>query len=187
MKTLTIYLRKASKTASYLLLLCVIQACVSTPDYQSWPSSIPPKQIFIDYCLKQNDSCSTPAKTEQHLVWVKRFYFGSILYPTGWNEMTGIVIDTLDPVKNKTKTRQRLNNLGLKIALEWAQDNSIRIINSRMLAIWANALRASTEEGQQIEFITQIESDVDDILSNVIKPSEITKEKYNLVEDYDNF
>lgn len=175
------------KLVFYFLILLSLSACISTPGGNSWPADIPPQQLFIDYCQNNSDSCSTQSKTEKHLIWIKRFYYGSILYPTGWNEMTDIVVDTLDESIDKTSVRERLYQLGLAIALEWSQDNDKRLINSKMLATWADALSISAENFQQIEFITQIEKDVENILSGSLDPADINSKRYNLVEDYDNF
>ena len=166
--------------------LALLQSCTTLPSDNDWPSDLPAKSIFVESCQKKN-GCATDNQTKDHLQWIKRFYQGSILYPTGWHEISERLLATLNNNEIVLNTSQRLDKLGLKIVLEWAQDNRVRLINSKLLSIWGNALARSTENNSQIEFITQIEKDVDQILLGTLSAEEISSDRYYPVEDYDNF
>ena len=166
--------------------LILIQSCTTLSLNETWPAEIPPQSIFVESC-KNNNGCTTQDQTKDHLVWIKRFYLGSILYPTGWNEISDRLLATLDNQAIIPSTTERLDNLGLEIVTEWAKDNRVRLIDSKLLSIWGNALAASAENNEQIEFITQIENDVEQILNGTLKAEEISSDRYYTVEDYDNF
>lgn len=170
------------KRAIVYLSCILIQACSLWPNSETWPAELPPRQTFVDAC----QNCSSQ-ELHQHLLWVKRFYQGSILYPTGWVEMTDLLTSSLEHDGDKITTKRRLDDLGLKIVLEWVKNNNERLINSQQLAIWGRALRTSAENNEQIDFITTVEQDVENILSEKLKPEEITQERYYPAEDYDNF
>lgn len=175
------------KRAIGCLIIVLIQACSTLPENESWPTDLPARQIFIENCKNNSNSCSTRDKTEEYLIWVKRFYYGSVLYPSGWNEMTELLTSSLQNSGDKTIVRDRLDKLGLVIVFEWAKENSERLINSQLLATWGSALRSSAERNEQIEFITRIDNDVNSILSGSLMPEEIIFERYYPTEDYDNF
>jgi len=77
--------------------------------------------------------------------------------------------------------------LGIDIANEWAQDNVVRKINSSNVATWGSALRTSAETNDQSSFISDVERDVQLLLSGKLEPSEINYERYYPAEDYDDF
>ncbi|MBX2849647.1 MAG: hypothetical protein KTR16_15095 [Acidiferrobacterales bacterium] len=169
-----------------LLCLALIQSCASLSTDEYWSDDLPTQDLFIESCQKHG-GCRTAAQTTEHLDWIKRFYFGSILYPTGWNDVTQRLIGSLKTPTIKLNTKQRLDELGFKIVKEWARDNKLRLIDSRLLAIWGNALSKSAEKNEQLEFIISIESDVEQLLTRTLKSQEISAERYYPVEDYDNF
>jgi len=175
------------KFRTLIILTCVLtQSCTSLTLNDSWPNNLPAKERFIESC-KNKQGCSTYSQTAEHLNWIKRFYFGSLLYSTGWHEMTDRVIATVDEHHLKAPTKQRLDDLGFTIANEWARDNDVRLIDSRMLVIWGNALSTSADKKEQVTFISQVEEDVRQVLNGSLKSQEITDERYYPVEDYDNF
>ncbi len=170
------------------IIILQIQACTTFFRDQSWSADLPPQKIFIEYCQNISKGCTTSTETNDHLIWVKRFYNGSILSPNGWNHMSEMVTSSLDNTDDVENTKDRLDKLGLRISLEWARDNDVRLINSQMLSTWANALSISAQQDQQIEFITKLEDDVEKIYLGLLNPDEITRKRYyHEVQDYDDF
>lgn len=171
-----------------LVIFCLfMQACTLLPNKHDWPTNIPPMQQFVVECKKNSASCETSDSTKQFLMWVKRFYLGSIFYPTGWIEMTDLLTATLPNDAKKQEIRQNLDKLGLKIVQEWAKKNDERLITSQNIAIWGGALRTSALKNEQANYIRLVEQDVELMLAKQLSSEEINSERYYPVEDYDNF
>ncbi len=174
---------------SLTVILLVLAACQTRLDDTAWPSNIPPKAYFVEVGrdLIGPDSNNLERQLNSYLLWIKRFYQGSIIYPLGWNEMTDTLVASLGEPADPIEVRQRMYELGRKISAEWAQDDKKRKINSANVAAWGSALRTAVEYKQQVRFIEQVERDVDDLLSGKIDSSEISRARYYPAEDYDDF
>jgi len=151
---------------TYIGLFLILQGCSTLGIYGDWPED---------------------SEINTHLLWAKRFYKGSIIFPTGWHDMIDQLSSTLEDENDKSEAEQRLKTLGDKIVLEWLKPNNARLINSRHIATWGTALRTSAERNEQLIFITQVENDVDSLLAEQLSPESITNERYYPIEDYDNF
>jgi len=172
----------------FLIFLAIaLSACVTNTTQEKWPNDIPARSIFVDTWKKQNAAGTNDSSLEEHLVWIVRFYEGSVLYPIGWNDMTRSLLDSLDTQQQRHALRPRLRALGQTICIEWAQKNSVRKIDSSAIAVWGNALRTSAERDEQELFVSKVESDVTALLSGDLNYREIVRERYYPPEDYDNF
>jgi len=151
-------------TKLFLLIVLSISlsACHTSNKQSDWPDNIPQRSIFIDAYEKQVSAGTNDTSLETHLKWIKRFYRGLSIYP-GWNDMTNMVIESLadSPQSTQDEAKIRLAVLGKKIAIEWAQSNDKRNINSANINTWGNALRTSVKKQQQMSFLTLVEKDVD--------------------------
>jgi len=177
------YLKLIVPLAASLFLV----ACVTPVSQDDWPSSLPPRTLFEESWEQQRNAGTNSLPLNQHLVWIVRFYQGSILYPIGWNDMTESVLASLDSEQLKKRIATRLYDLGVDISIEWAQDNSKRKIDSNAVAVWGNALRTAVENKEQELFIGKIEKDVADLLGGKLNKREISRDRYYPPQDYDNF
>lgn len=178
----------ALRLALLLASVSLLSACINTAKHPqtSWHDSLPPKQYFINkYKALPGEHNST--EIDNHLVWIKRFYLGSRLYSKGWLDVSQLVSNSLSNPNEINDIEGRMHQLGKTIVVEWAQDNSIRKINTQNLIIWGNALLKSIEFGDQINLIGFIEQDVDLLINNRLESKQITSERYYATEDYDNF
>lgn len=170
------------------LFFCLLLAsCATLDSSKNWSADIPDRSIFINYYLEDTNPNASNNEIERHLTWIKRFYFGSILYPIGWNEMIDMLVNSLESKQDKTTARQKLNELGLKISLEWSRKNDVRNIDSSNIATWGTALRTSVEEKEQLYFIDKVEQDIEHLLAGRLSKEQITRQRYYPPEDYDNF
>ncbi len=177
---------KKLRSSIYLMSLLLLSSCVTTSK-DNWPDTLPERDIFVNhYQLKTNPN-PTESELNQHLKWIQRFYLGSILYPLGWNDMIELVVDSIDSKSDKEVARVKLENLGLAISNEWAQDNTIRKINSAHIATWGSSMRTAAERDEQLKLINKVEDDVQSLLADQIDETQITRERYYPPEDYDNF
>ncbi|MFT4629891.1 MAG: hypothetical protein ACI9WC_001254 [Arenicella sp.] len=168
-------------------IAAAITGCATTSSLNNWPTNVPDRSIFVDTFTQQKLSGTNSSTLEPHLVWIKRFYLGSVLYPLGWNRMTQILINSVEDEVNKTQLKSRMYQLGLNICIEWAQDNRFRNIDSAVIAVWGNALRTAAEQNEQLAFVDKIEADVDALLVKQLAAKDVVRERYYPVEDFDDF
>ena len=171
-----------------LLIALFTAACATKPSDENWPGDLPERKLFVDaYLENRNIDEASSAAIENHLVWIIRFYQGTVLYPNGWNRVSDRFLASIENIKAKETMRQRLEKLGVRIANEWAQDNDVRLINSTNVATWGSALRTAAERNDQINFVTAVENDVELLIEGLLKSNEIDYQRYYPEEDYDNF
>jgi len=176
------------RTIFLIALLVSLAGCATSVSDKKWPTDVPERKIFVDGYLKNRGlTKAEPKVLNAHLVWVVRFYQGTVLYPNGWNNVSNRFLNSIKETKDRDAMATRLYTLGIDIANEWAQDNVVRKINSSNVATWGSALRTSAETNDQNEFISAVERDVDLLLKGSLKPSEIKYERYYPEEDYDDF
>ena len=124
---------------------------------------------------------------EAHLIWIKRFYQGTILYRNGWNNASTMFLETVDNEQIKSELQQRMHKLGIVISCEWAQDNKSRNIDSSNIAVWGSAMSTAASINDHEAFVSKVEMDVEKLISGEIQRGEIDYERYYPEEDYDNF
>lgn len=177
------------KLALVALLALIVSACQTTKLSSDWPEDLPPLEIFVKAHTEQRAKGTNDLDLDTHLVWIKRFYKGSIIYPIGWNDMIESVAASFSPEQSSDAAyaKKKLEELGLKICLEWSQSNDKRKIDSSNIAVWGNALRTSIKKKEQLKFLAMVEPDVDSLLSGTLDMREITSDRYYPSDDYDNF
>ncbi len=179
---------KFLRPIGFILICLFLNGCTTIGGSTSWPENLPARQIFVDgYLAKRNVSAVDDKVIEAHLLWIKRFYQGTLIYPNGWNRASKLFLDSIESKKIRNKLKNRLNKLGIAIANEWAQDNDIRLINNVNIATWGSAMRTAAEREDHESFITKVESDVNELLAKTLQASQISYQRYYPEEDYDNF
>ncbi len=173
------------------LIGTLISACQTYSLQDSWPTEIPDRQIFIDsYSAKRaerNLGTPTDANLAYHLGWIKKFYEGTTLYPTGWLSVSEQFLDSIKDDFERERLAPRLVQLGIEISNEWAQENEVRLINSVNMATWADAMRTAAERQEQATFVQQVENDVVALLKREITSRDIQYERYFAEETFDDF
>jgi len=96
--------KKTVKPLFLALLVLNLQSCIHFNSRDNWPNSIPSQKFYMDYCKNNSQSCITDSDINDYLSWVQKFYLGSILYPTGWIEMTELVVASLETKTDKQYT-----------------------------------------------------------------------------------
>ncbi|MFT4635743.1 MAG: hypothetical protein ACI9OI_001540 [Chitinophagales bacterium] len=173
---------------SVVLALLVLVGCTTLATNQNWPADLPQRKIFIDKFLSNRQiNVAESEVIESHLIWIVRFYQGTILFPNGWNRISERFIDSIDKPKDKRKMAVRLRALGISIANEWAQENNLRRINNTHVAAWGSALRTAAELADQKDFVAKVEGDVKALINGALEAEKIRYERYYPSEDYDNF
>lgn len=165
-----------------------LSACQTLDTQKHWPDDIPKRSIFVkDFLKKKNLKKADSAILDDHLIWVIRFYHGTVIYPNGWNRASKMLLASVDDEKTKKIVSKKISKLGIRIVNEWAQDNVDRNINSANIATWGSALKTSADRNDQIGFLNKIEADVEDLISRKLSTNDISYSRYYPEDDYDSF
>jgi hypothetical protein len=91
--------------------------------------------------------------------YVRSFYDGN-LFVSGWTSHVQSVLDMIRSESVRDELRAALNDLGRRIAAEWAKDNSIRAIDTSDLRTFGRRLLAARdrEDGSGSTVRAEIES-----------------------------
>lgn len=181
-------MRKLTHLTKLILLSFCLTACQTLTSSSEWPEDVPARKIFVKaYYQKRNITAVEDNVMDQHLSWIIRFYQGTVLYPNGWNKISTMFLNSISDEQRRLKMQHRVHQLGIDIANEWAQDNAIRNINSSNIATWGSALRTAAERQDHENFISQVESDVKDMVAGKLSSKVINYERYYSDQDYDDF
>lgn len=164
-----------AKLTVLVLLAIVLSSCASTR-INDWPLNIPPRQNFI--AVYEADSMNKAAQTEEtYLSWILVFYQGSLLYPTGWQDIESFVLSGGD-LQKEAVLQLQLAGLGESIGAEWSKGNLVRLIDNRMLSLWGSILQLAGTFDDQSAAIELIGGDVDALLSRKFNGDTIQTARY---------
>lgn len=181
-------MRKVTRLSSMILLAFCLTACQSLTSTKDWPDNLPARKNFVNaYYQKRNVSKVDDRVMNEHLGWIIRFYQGTVIYPNGWTRVSNLFLDSIPNGSRRIEMQRRLEKLGIEIANEWAQDNAFRNINSSNMITWGSALRTAAERGDQENFVTQVETDVQALVARKLAAKAISYERYYPEQDYDDF
>ena len=99
---------------------------------------------------------------EKH--WFKTFYEGNLL-ADGWYEITDYLLSRT-PEAERAAQKRALDDLGRKIALEWARPNEVRKVDTDMLRDWGGLLKKTARQNPQqlAQVIAAIDQEVEAVL-----------------------
>lgn len=148
----------------------------------AWPETLPPQTWFTDRYEQDRQNAERQSR-EQYLTWVERFYQSWDMYPTGWSQISRDLVAKIADPTAKMKGETKLLHLGVAIAAEWAKDNTVRLITTRHVAIWGNALRKSAERAEIMEIVDLVLDDVDNLLNHRMAADIIAENRFYADED----
>jgi len=170
------------------LIAFFLTACQTTTSQHDWPVDLPKRQIFVDaFHQKRGVKKVEERIIKEHLSWIIRFYQGTVIYPNGWNKVADLFANSIKNPKERKAMEQRLQVLGIDIANEWAQPNSVRNINSSNMIVWGSALRTAAERNDQQAFVSKVEADVEALIARKLSTKDISYERYYSDDDFDDF
>lgn len=165
----------ASKKLLLAWLGLALVSCVG-PNISNWPESIPQQQFFVDAYLADEANQRLQSRSE-YLEWTLSFYQGNLAYQSGWLDIESVVLN-IAADRDAGRMAAQLNDLGAAIGVEWAKHNRVRLIDSRMLALWGSALQLADNSEQQKRSIELISRDVNGLLSGGLSKSDIVETRY---------
>jgi len=171
--------RRILPAAVPLLAALLGSACVQAPvDTGAWPNSLPPFSHYQEVYAQDPDNQEIQSKDE-YLNWVIRFYQGSTLYPDGWHSISRDILENVDDPAKKKRVERKLAALGKRISAEWAKDADSRVIRSRELSIWGQAILKSVNNDEEEKLIDQVSADVEALFAGRLDPVDINLKRYH--------
>ncbi len=163
--------------AILILTSTLLASCMSARILEQWPEEIPDQRHFRQ--LYQTDKENAQLQSEiEYLTWVARFYQGWEMMPIGWDDISGSVLVDLEPEQFQHLHR-KLHRIGSQISGEWAKDNSVREIDSRMLSLWAGVMQADFSSEYRVQAVDLIAQDVAMLLSGRLAPEAVDEYRYS--------
>lgn len=167
-----------------LMLFALLSACASRQQVE-WLPELPDRAFFE--AVYSADAANQLLQTrEEYLGWIKSFYTGTLLYPTGWFDVQERVLATSAP-ENVDALGPQIEEMGRLIAAEWAKENSARAIDNRLLALWGATLQSATPGEQRLEVFSLVSSDVRRLLSRELDKASIADSRYDELLGLDSF
>jgi len=179
----TRYSRQYLRVLLALWFGCLVQGC-ATPEQQfqdppDWPAGVPAASPFR--AAWRADAANRSLQSEaDYLQWVQRFYLGGNLVP-GWLDLSEQVLQDLNEAE-QASVSGRLWQLGMRIGREWAKDNAVRRVNTRMVAVWRDALLEALRREDLEAYLLLLEHDVAALLAAELGAEEILFERYYINE-----
>lgn len=163
-----------------LAALLLIGACATPVPDTPWPAEVQEPTSFS--AVWRSDAVNQPLQTEtEYLTWVLRFYEGFNMVP-GWLSMSEQVGTRLTE-RERAAVAATLEVLGTRMATEWAKDNSVRLVSTRMVAVWRDALLEALAQEDLPAYLQKLDEDLTAILSGELGGDDIVFERYY----YDEF
>ncbi len=176
--------KTSNRAFAVMLALSLFASCTSLQPIV-WPEELPERSFFE--ASYDADAVNQTYQTRQdYLRWVKDFYTGTVIYPTGWFDIQERVLVTAAP-QHVSTLEARVVELGRQIAAEWAKENEIRTIDNRLLALWGSTLQAATPGQQRMEVIELVADDIQRLLSREIDKRSIAESRYDELLGLDSF
>jgi hypothetical protein len=166
-----------------LVLIFVLPGCaVFSAKEAAWPNELKHHDYFTSV-YQQDPNNSKFQDLDQYLSWVMSFYQGTELYAKGWNSITAELLHKNQDPEAAAAVQNKMERLGLLISGEWAKNNRTRLITSRHVSIWGNALIKSLEQGETLELLDRVTIDVEDLLARRLAAEAITEDRFYAEED----
>lgn len=160
------------------MLPMILAGCASYPQIvENWSADMPPSRIFIAEYSRDVDN-QAEQSIENYLMWVKRFYQGWVVYDRGWINMSAELSEEIsDPVERK-KAQEKIHQIGLLIAPEWAKEKESRYIKTSAVSEWGESLLEALSRGQVLELMDSVVKDIALLKGSELTSEEITIERY---------
>lgn len=172
------------KFFSLFIFVLTLSACSLFRTSDDWPEQLPPQVYFMDYYHNSSDNHAYQEQ-DNYLNWIRIFYFGNPLAP-GWLQLTeDLLVET--PENKQQEYTSLMTELGKRIGAEWAQDNRVRLIDSRMAIAWRDALIEAVSLGDLDAYLQRFDADVNAVLAGNLDKEAIQLSRYYEEQKFEFF
>lgn len=169
---------KSIKRLILISFSLILLACSTVPERaEPWQSYWPPQATF-ELAYQADKDNQAVQSADEYTKWIRRFYEGWTFYPEGWDWLTDKVLSGIEDASERRLISEQMYSLGLRISKEWAKSSDYRVINTRHLLVWGNALKLSAAQNQELWLSAKVSADVDSLLALELKPPMIQKSRY---------
>lgn len=177
MSVFCLILQRFPRIVTGLVIAMILSGCVSHIGVSTdWPGELPPVKLFVE--AYENDQINQEVQSmEDYLLWVKRFYQGWVVYDNGWLKMSRDLVEQM-PSNQREAASQRIAEIGLVIAPEWAKEKTDRYIFTDMVAVWGEALLEALNRGEVFEYMDSVEQDLKMLKNGQIQRQDIFMQRY---------
>lgn len=169
------------RSFKFLILIVfslLLLACTTVSERaEQWSPSWPSVAVF-ELAYQADTANQTVQSADDYIRWIQRFYQGWTFYPEGWDWLTDRVLMGIDDATERRQITEQMFSLGLRISREWAKSSDYRVINTRHLLVWGNALKLSAARDQELWLSAKVSDDVNLLLALELQPSMIQKSRY---------
>lgn len=156
----------------------ILLACTTVSERtELWSASWPSQTVF-EQAYEADTANQAAQSADEYIKWIQRFYQGWTFYPEGWDWLTDKVLTGVEDTVERRLITEQMYSLGLRISKEWAKSSDYRVINTRHLLVWGNALKLSAARDQELWLSSKVSADVDSLLALELQPPMIQKARY---------
>lgn len=161
-----------------IVLTFMLSSCASYPKVvSSWSSALPPVDIFLsEYESDIENQAEQSVKV--YLTWIKRFYEGWVVYDNGWLNMSVELTSRVEDPSERQKVQEKIHELGLMIAPEWAKEKSNRYIKTKAVAAWGDSLLEALSRGDVMSLMESVVLDIERMKQGQLSSDDIRIERY---------
>lgn len=163
------------RSGGLVVLMLFLTACATSPQLPEWPGNLPPRAYYESAYAA--DSANQEHQTEQeYLTWVKRFYsgWGGV---RGWQAISKEIVNDA-PADERMAIRERLRQLGQRMAAEWAKASGERALTGKTVQVWSNAAYEASAHRNYMELLNQVSQDLTALLAGRLDEGDITLQRY---------
>lgn len=163
-----------------LIMTCLLYlaACSHQPRaMHNWSPELPEVGIFLK-AYEADQENQNAQSLENYLIWVKRFYQGWIVYDRGWLKMSSELEASIENEEKRVLASEKIQQIGLLIAPEWAKEKEGRYIRTRDVSVWGESLLEALSRGASIEFMNSVAADIALLRQGQIASDDIRIERY---------
>ena len=167
------------KSLFLIMILSSLSACSLTSSDLEWPEPAYPSEYF-EAAFRADPEVVRYQTKDEYLLWVIRFYNGFNLAP-GWLSLTRQVLEGLEE-PYRSEVSERIYLIGGIISSEWAKDNEVRLLDTRNVSVWGDALVEALDRDDLDDYMDRVEDDVAGIMAGELTREDIFFERYYIDE-----
>jgi len=146
------------------LILQAGLVCAGQTDEQIQKACPNPSAITNTGVPTENQQEDLSKLTPEERKWYKTFQEGTFLI-AGWQEISKEILENTPP-ELREHQRQRLEQLGRIIGMEWCKDNAVRRVDNKMLKEWGEALKKTARTNP--EHLPEVIASIDEQLNSIL-------------------
>ncbi len=152
------------KTITSLALFCCLAMPMGHAIADQEKDCVEPPSATVTMTQPQDQQEDLSNLTPEERKWYKTFQEGTFLI-AGWKEISKEILESTPP-ELREHQRQRLEQLGRKIGMEWSRENAVRRVDNKMLKEWGDTLKKTARTNP--EHLPEVIASIDEQLNSIL-------------------